>query len=338
MKSRTLRRIIDRVTRRAQLGHAACYQRPVTPSRIVTVLLAGGLLGGCAADGNEGPGGSGGNHGHGGHAGSQGGTGGGPGKGGSTGGGGITGSGGAPAGGASAGGAVGSGAGGASDPGSTDASSVAAEVATEVSAGEVAAPAGAVVWAIDNLQRIGGHATTVVGAPMVIDTPGGRAVQFDGKDDALFVDKHPLTGLSEFTVEVIFRPDAGGAGAQRFFHMDESGGGRVLFETRLPGNDGFVADVFVQSRAGTVALYAPKNVHPLGAWYNVTAVIDGKRARHYVNGVEEMSVNLGFTPHGPGRTSIGVRINRLYYFKGAIRMARFTPRALAPSEFLQVQN
>lgn len=37
---------------------------------------------------------------------------------------------------------------------------------------------------------------------------------------------------------------------------------------------------------------------------------------------------------GPGRTAVGVRLNRVNYFKGAVRMARFTPRALAPAEFL----
>jgi hypothetical protein len=29
-------------------------------------------------------------------------------------------------------------------------------------------------------------------------------------------------------------------------------------------------------------------------------------------------------------------MNRLYYFKGAIRTARFTRRALAPAEFLKL--
>jgi hypothetical protein len=199
-----------------------------------------------------------------------------------------------------------------------------------------AGPADSVVWAIDNTQSIAGHHTTVLGAPTVIDTPGGKALQFDGKGDALFVDKHPLEGMSAFTVEVIFRPDAGGAAAQRFFHMQDGGsGGRVLFETRLPGGGNWVGDVFVESPAGKEALYSAKAVHPLGAWYNMTAVIDGTRARHYVNGVEESSFALGFKAQGAGQTSIGVRITKMYYFKGAIRLARFTPRALQPAEFLK---
>ena len=191
-----------------------------------------------------------------------------------------------------------------------------------------------VVWNIDNLQMIGGLKVTVRGGPVVIDAPAGKAVQFDGNDDALLVDKHPLAGMAQFTAEIVFRPDPGGAQAQRWFHMEESGGGRVLFETRLFGND-FAQDVFVESKGGNVALYDESKKHPLGAWYHVAAVIDGKRARHYVNGVEESNVALNFQAHGPGRTAIGMRINERYFFKGAIRQARFTPRVLAPAEFMK---
>ena len=66
-----------------------------------------------------------------------------------------------------------------------------------------------------------------------------------------------------------------------------------------------VLDVFVESAGGEIALYAPQNRHPLGAWYHVAAVVDGQRARHYVNGVQEMDAPLAFRPHGSGRTSIG---------------------------------
>jgi Concanavalin A-like lectin/glucanases superfamily len=196
-------------------------------------------------------------------------------------------------------------------------------------------PAGAVVWNLDNIQSIGGHRTMVLGGPMVIDTPEGKALQFDGQDDALFVDHHPLAGLGQFTVEIYFRPDSGGSQAQRWFHMQDDGSSaKVLFETRLFGAS-FVLDVFVESAAGEIALYAPQNRHPLGSWYHVAAVIDGQRARHYVNGVQEMDAPLAFRPHGNGRTSIAVRITRMYYFKGAIRLARFTPRALTPDQFLK---
>jgi hypothetical protein len=76
-------------------------------------------------------------------------------------------------------------------------------------------------------------------------------------------------------------------------------------------------------------------LHPLGRWYHVASVYDGKEFRNYVNGIQEGSAELKLAPHGPGHTSVGVRINRVYYFKGAVHLARFTRRALSPSEFLK---
>jgi hypothetical protein len=52
--------------------------------------------------------------------------------------------------------------------------------------------------------------------------------------------------------------------------------------------------------------------------------------------VREGAAELQLAPHGPGHTSVGVRINKVFYFKGAVHLARFTRRALAPSEFLKV--
>jgi hypothetical protein len=43
------------------------------------------------------------------------------------------------------------------------------------------------VWMFDQTSAIGGHATKVLGHPQVITTPFGRAVQFDGVEDAIFV-------------------------------------------------------------------------------------------------------------------------------------------------------
>jgi hypothetical protein len=37
-----------------------------------------------------------------------------------------------------------------------------------------------------------------------------------------------------------------------------------------------------------------------------------------------------------GRSSIGTRINKRDYFKGAVLMARMVPRALPPEQFLKM--
>src|SRR5690606_12625525 len=88
-------------------------------------------------------------------------------------------------------------------------------------------------WIFDNLQRIGGHAVKVEGDPQVIDTPLGKAIQFDGDGDALFLDVHPLAGAKTFTWELIFRPDSDGGKEQRIFHLQQDGDAtRFLFETR----------------------------------------------------------------------------------------------------------
>ena len=65
------------------------------------------------------------------------------------------------------------------------------------------------MWTFDRLDKLGAHATKVFGSPRVIDSTEGKAVEFDGVDDALFVNVHPLAGAEMFTWEVIFRPYKG---------------------------------------------------------------------------------------------------------------------------------
>jgi Concanavalin A-like lectin/glucanases superfamily len=191
------------------------------------------------------------------------------------------------------------------------------------------------VWTFDRLDRIGGHPTTVLGNPRVIDTPVGKAIEFDGADDGLFVDVHPLAGARTFTWEAVFRPDGGNI-EQRWFHLQETGTeNRMLFEIRVVGDRWFL-DSFNQSTTGSATLMNKTSLHPLGAWHHVAAVYDGKVFRNYVNGVQDGSAEVDLPPQGPGRTSIGVRINQVYYFKGAVHSARFTRRALPPAEFLQL--
>jgi hypothetical protein len=79
-------------------------------------------------------------------------------------------------------------------------------------------------------------------------------------------------------------------------------------------------------------------LHPLRAWYHVASVYDGREFRNYVDGVKEGSAELYLAPHRQGHTSVGVRINKVFYFKGAVHLARFTRRALSPAEFLRSQK
>ena len=205
----------------------------------------------------------------------------------------------------------------------------------------LAAPRAA-VWTFDRLDRIGGLHPTVVGHPRVIDTALGKAIQFDGVGDALFFPRHPLAGWPVFTFEAIFRPESGGAEAQRWFHLAEQDpathadtGNRFLFEIRVIKNQ-WCLDAFVHTPTADKALLDRTRLHPLDRWYQVAMVYDGAEFRSYVNGELQGKAALRFDPQGPGRSSVGTRIDKTYYFKGVVRQARFTPRALSPGQFLKV--
>jgi dienelactone hydrolase len=194
-----------------------------------------------------------------------------------------------------------------------------------------------VLWTFDRIDRAGGDAMTVEGQPRAVDTAVGKAVEFDGVDDAIFIGRHPLEGAKTFTWEAIFRPD-GGAEEQRWMHLqDGANENRLLFEIRVSSGRWFF-DSYLHSGENRKALIDKEKLHPVLAWYHVAAVYDGREFRNYVNGVQEGAAEIGFAPPGPGRSSIGVRINRVNYFKGAIRAARFTSRALAPAEFMKVDG
>ena len=192
-----------------------------------------------------------------------------------------------------------------------------------------------VVWKFDNLQKIGGHKLTVVGDPQVIQVQGAQAIEFDGEDDAIFFDVHPLAGWQDFTAEVVFRPDGDGPFAQRFFHMQQrESEDRLLFETRVRDGKWYL-DTYIHSGPGNYTQMDQKFLHPADRWHHAALVVEGNQMRHYVNGKLEIKTDVKFQPFGPGQTSVGVRINKVHWFKGAVREARFTPRPLEPKDFLK---
>jgi hypothetical protein len=200
---------------------------------------------------------------------------------------------------------------------------------------EARCPVGSTTWSIDNTESIAGCKTNVLGAPTVIATGKGAAVQFDGQKDGLIVQALPLAGAQKFTLEILFRPDAKGRKEQRFLHLQQDKTeNRILIETRLTDDNRWYLDTYIHTPKGALALFNPQNTHPVGKWCNAALVYDGRQMSHYVNGVEEMSGALAFQPLGRGKTSIGVRMNQVFWFKGAIRQVRFTPRVLNPEDFL----
>jgi hypothetical protein len=196
------------------------------------------------------------------------------------------------------------------------------------------------VWTFDNLQQIGGRPVTLEGQPKLVTSPWGSAVAFDGVDDAIFIDEHPLAGAATFTFEALFRPD-GGAFEQRWFHLEShqqppvppgKGSTRMLFEIRVVDNMWYL-DAFMIGPGYRHTLIVPEKRFPIGQWYHVAQTYDGEKYSSYVNGELQAQASIPFTPQGAGQASVGVRMNRVSYFNGAIREARFTHQALSPSQF-----
>lgn len=195
-----------------------------------------------------------------------------------------------------------------------------------------------IVWTFDRLGDIGGVATHVEGAPQIVDSPYGKAVRFDGVQDVMFIDQHPLAGAKTFTFEALFRPD-GGAEAQRWFHLTEEplvaggiGGTRILFEIRVAGEEWWL-DAFATGPGYKKTLIFPDKRHPVGRWHHVAQTFDGQTYRSWVDGQLQGEAQMAYVPQGPGRASVGARMNRVDFFRGVVREARFTPRALTPDRF-----
>lgn len=189
------------------------------------------------------------------------------------------------------------------------------------------------LWTLDNLVSVGGHSVTTIGDPALTDSPWGPAIRFDGEDDGLLIDTHPLAGAKAFTIESLFRP-VGGAFEQRWLHLESheqppvppgTGSTRTLFEIRVV-EDRWYLDAFTAGLGYKQAMMAPERTFPVGRWYKVEQSFDGRTYRSFVDGELQMERPIDFKPQGPGRTALGMRMNRVSFFRGAVRHVRFTAR------------
>ncbi len=190
------------------------------------------------------------------------------------------------------------------------------------------------VWTIRDAARVGGHATEVLGQPKVAGAGRDIATVFDGTGDGIFIPALPITGWQAFTIEVRFRPDGSGGEEQRFLHLEDELKHRVLMETRVRDQQWSLDTFLFQDAARKLTLLDRAILHPTDRWYWVALVYDGAKMSHYVNGALELQGDVEFSPMTTGRTSIGVRQNRVSWFRGAIAELRFTPAAL-PADRLQ---
>jgi hypothetical protein len=196
-----------------------------------------------------------------------------------------------------------------------------------------------VTWTLNDLAKVGGQTPTVWGAPQVVD---GAAMHFNGASDGILLAVNPIAGWGQFTVAILFRPESDAPFAQRFLHIQDGPGNRMTFETRVVAGKGWYMDTFLASGqaggAGTGAvpssraLIDPAKLHPLDQWYWGELVYDGHTMTAYVDGVQELTGPVALPAMGSGRISLGVRQNKVYWFKGQIKEVRFYPGVVAPGD------
>ena len=196
------------------------------------------------------------------------------------------------------------------------------------------AAAETVVWRIDDPKRVGRHQPTVLGAPKVVVDAGNKVLRFNGTSDGLIIANNPIEARTAFTIEVRFKPHADGPAAQRFVHVEDANENRALIETRVTPDKQWYLDTFLYSRPTDkgVTLVDKTKLHPCDRWYWAALVYDGKTMSHFVDGVREQEGAIDFGPMVAGRTSVGVRLNQVFWFKGEIAEIRFHPRAVAVTE------
>jgi len=190
-------------------------------------------------------------------------------------------------------------------------------------------------WILSKLTSNNTKGANIAGNPGILKCKYGDAVSFDGSSDGIFLDSLPLANMEQFTVEIIFQPQSGGSFAQRFLHIGEIQGNRILLELRSV-KSGWYLDGFVKSGPNSCTLIDSLKLHPSDKWYHVACTLDKGKFTTYINGKKEKEGNIDFTPLKTGKTSVGVRQNKTSWFKGCIYEIKISGKALKPSGFIKL--
>lgn len=188
-------------------------------------------------------------------------------------------------------------------------------------------------WIVANLLKTQSKEIDISGNPKLVDSKYGKAVSFNGIDDAIFLRDIPLKSLEAFTIEMIFKPATNGVFEQRILHIGEVSKDRMLLEIRAV-DDVWYFDGFVASIPNKKALVDETLTHPLNKWYHVALVVTPKSLATYVNGKLELKEPFSFKPIESGESSIGVRLNKRSWFKGEIYKIKITSKQLTPYNFM----
>jgi hypothetical protein len=193
-----------------------------------------------------------------------------------------------------------------------------------------------ITWYVKDTRQIGKFSPTVLGNPAVKVEGKDSAIYFNGATDGLVIPTIPIEGWPLFTIEVLFKPDSDGPVAPRFIHFEDTSLNRGTFELRLTKNSQWYLDGFLKNgktNKGHTLIDSTK-LHPANQWHWAALVYDGHKMYSYINGRRELEGEMNFPPMTKGNISLGVRLNKVNWFKGQIREIRFHPEAL-PEKNLQ---
>ena len=172
---------------------------------------------------------------------------------------------------------------------------------------------------------IGKFRPVILGNPTIKAEGKDSSIYFNGTNDGLIISTIPIEGWSEFSIEVLFKPDADGAPAPRFIHFEDTALNRGTFELRLTKDGQWYFDAFLKNGKTNkgLALIDSTKLHPANRWYWAALIFDGKKMYSYINGQKELEGEIDFQPMTTGNISLGVRLNKVNWFKGQIGEIRF---------------
>lgn len=196
-------------------------------------------------------------------------------------------------------------------------------------------PAHTIIWKLQNPNKVGDYRPVILGSPVIVNDTSGTALSFNGVNDGLIIPKIPIEGWSRFTIEVLFKPASDGPAAPRFIHFQDKESNRGTLEVRVTPKGRWYLDTFLKNgntdKANShLTLIDSTKLHPADQWYWVALVYDDKKMSSYVNGKKELEGIVDFPAMTNGDISIGVRLNKVNWFKGLIKEIRFHPAALDP--------
>ncbi len=196
-----------------------------------------------------------------------------------------------------------------------------------ISAWTLLDPGQTIYWKLQNPDLIGGFKPVVLGNPSIKTEGKNRSIYFNGIDDGLIIPAIPITGWTKFTIEVLFNPAGDGSLAPRFIHFEDEALNRGTFELRLTNDGQWYLDVFLKNGKTNqgLTLIDSTKLHPVNKWYWAALVYDGKKMRSYINGQNELEGEIDFPAMTKGSIALGVRLNKINWFRGYIREIRFHP-------------